>query len=236
MPDPSDGGADRAAAIFANLFAHFEKIVTWKPGWSVAEFGVGKRGFARHYAERFADVVGIDIEDYSHLHPGVRFCLSDGDRVSLPDRSMDLVVSHSVLEHVRDLGRSLSEINRITKAGGYLFLTVSPLYFSGYGSHLNIDGRRLDGWQHLDPESPHYLTDNPMPNARTQGHHLNKLTSSAFLSQVGRQPWTILRYDLDIDLRPLPAYVDVAVAPILDLRLKGFRFVGQKLALPEART
>jgi len=124
--------------------------------------------------------VGIDIEDYSKHHPGVEFVLSDGLSIPLPDASVHMTVSHSVLEHVGNLDQSLAEINRITKPGGYFFLTVSPLYYSAYGAHLREDGKRLENWGHLDPNSRYYLSRSPLPGATTTGHNLNGLTSSSF--------------------------------------------------------
>ena len=179
------------------------------PTWRVAEFGIGKWGFGRFYLEMFDSVVGIDIRDYSSCHPGVEFVLSDGATIPLKKNSVDMVASHSVLEHVKDVDQSLTEINRILKPGGFVFLTVTPLYFSGYGAHLNEAGRHLENWEHLDPSSPHYLITNPIPGTKTVGHSLNRLTSSKFLAAVGKQPWSIVAYDVTFDkgtfLRPSTA-------------------------------
>lgn len=214
--------------IFDKLFQWLNSHASISPNWTVAEFGVGKTGFAGLYAEKFSRMVGIDIEDYSAYHPGVEFFLSRANKIPLPDNIVDLVVSHSAIEHLNSLPVSFSEINRITKTGGLLFLTVSPLYFSGYGSHINVAGKRLDNWEHLVKESPYYMTQNPMPDAKTSGHYLNKLTCQTFLQQVGKQPWTILKFDRRYETGPIPEQVDRSVASHLDLRTKSFLFLGQK--------
>jgi SAM-dependent methyltransferase len=223
----------KSAAVFERLFSFLQSVVSIKRDAVVAEFGIGKWGFGHFYAEKFSKVYGIDVEDYSRYHPGIEFLISDGDTIPLPDQSVDLVVSHSVLEHVHDLSRSLTEINRIVTVDGHLFLTVSPLYYSSFGAHLYKDGKRLDDWEHLDPLAPYFLTDNPLPNAATSGHSLNKLTSSRFLSCVGEQPWLILRYEISLDPREIPSYVGRSVASPLDLRAREFRFVGRKLLLKQ---
>lgn len=193
------------------------------------EVGVGRWGFGRFYKEKFDTVYGVDVEDYENRHPGVQFVLvRDDGSIPLESGSVDVVVSHSVLEHVADLDKTLSEINRILRPKGWLYLTVNPLYFSSYGSHLNRDGRRLDDWQHLDPSSEHYLTRDPLPNHDMSGHALNMLTSSMFLGAVGRQPWNIVSYVLLVEKKPIPEYVDRSVCSSLDLVAQGFRFVGQK--------
>lgn len=181
------------------------------------------------YADNFSKVYGIDVVDYSRYHPNVDFRISDGFRTNIESGSIDLVVSHSVLEHVGDLDECLNEIDRMAKVGGYLYLTVDPLYFSSYGSHVNVEGRRLDQWQHLDPASTYYMTRSPLPQAKTSGHDLNMLTSSVFLAAVGKQPWNILRYEIGFERKSLPNYVDVGAASALDLMMKSFRFVGQKI-------
>lgn len=193
-----------------------------------AEFGIGKWGFGRFYREMGSSVVGIDIVDYSARHPGVEFVLSDGDTINLPDASVDMTVSHSVLEHVSDLERSLAEINRITRPGGQFFLTVSPLYYSAYGAHMRVDGKRLENWEHLDAGAPSYLSENPMPGANSAGHSLNKLTSSKFLASVGRQPWSILAYDITFEGKAPPASVDRTQCSEMELLVRGFRFVGRR--------
>ena len=174
--------------IFENYFSYLGDHVPIHRKWSIAEIGVGKWGFGRFYARKFEQVFGVDIEDHSARHPGVEFVFSDGRDVPLPSGCVHLVVSHSTLEHVRDLGRTLTEINRILKPGGWVFLTVNPLYFSPFGAHAYSDGHRVENWEHLDPKSPLFLTRG---EERHNGDYLNHLTSSTFLSAVGRQPWSI---------------------------------------------
>lgn len=218
--------------IFKSAFEHLCSHVKIDPTWTVAEFGVGKWGFARFYKAQFNCVFGIDIENYSKYHPGVEFFLSDGQTTTIKNESVDLTASHSVLEHAMDLDAAISEIDRITKPGGYIFLTVSPLYYSAFGAHLYRDGKRLDNWEHLDPASELYLTRDPVPDARTAGHYLNMLTSSMFLAAIGRVSWNIISYNIRFEDKPLPAYVDRTVASELDLMIRDFRFIGRKVKIP----
>lgn len=219
--------------IFSDLFATLSSVAELGSDQTLLEFGVGKEGFAFFYRETFDRIVAVDINDYSEQYPGIEFVVyTPPAPVPLPGGSFDVVVSHSVLEHVPDLDATLSELDRLVKPGGHLFLTVSPLYYASYGSHLREDGQRLDQWQHLDPGSIHYLTQNPLPGAKTTGHYLNRLTSSAFLGAVGRQPWHIVRYETKFESKPIPSYVDRTVCSYLDLVTRDFRFVGRKVALP----
>lgn len=215
--------------IFEGLFDYFISNVPHNNNCTVAEYGVGKWGFGRFYAECYKKTYGIDIEDYSAYQPGVEFVISDGTNTPIENRSIDIVFSHSVLEHVKDLNLVLSDMDRLLKIGGYLYLTVNPLYYSSFGAHLYENGERVENWQHLDPEYKHYLTDEPLPNAKTRGHYLNKLTASIFLSAVGSQPWEIIRYYAHFETKSIPLYVNSEVASLHDLKTKAFKFIGRKI-------
>lgn len=215
--------------IFDDLFSHLSSTVKLSNSHTLLEFGIGKWGFGKFYKQKFETVYGLDVEDYSSQHPGVNFLLYDGvSPIPLEDKSLDIIVSHSVLEHVQDLDYSLSEMNRILKVNGILYLTVSPLYYSSYGSHLNIDGKRVENWEHLQENSEYYLTDNPLINSQTSGHFLNKMTSSFFLASVGKQPWNIEDYSLVYEKKTISQNVDLSKFTKVDLMTKGFRFIGRK--------
>ena len=94
---------DDPRVIFDDHLAWLKRTVQLNQNWTLLELGVGSHGFARFYREIFARVIGVDIIDYSECHPGIEFVLSDGKSIDLPDESVDIVVSHSVLEHVEDL-------------------------------------------------------------------------------------------------------------------------------------
>lgn len=231
---PDEAEAKKLAgkrAIFENLFAHLSEHVEIGPKWTVAEFGIGRIGFGSFYKEHCARVIGIDVVDFSENHPDLEFVLSNGTDIPLPDECCHAVVSHSVLEHVGDLEKSIAEIDRITRPGGILFLTVNPLYYSAYGAHLHdTDGVRLENWEHLDPTSPHYMTRDPNWVSDGAGHALNMLTSERFLAAVGRVPWTILNYRLDFERKPAPPHVDQRRD--IEMLLRGFRFIGRKERIP----
>ena len=220
--------------IFDELFDWFERycpIIDWK--WHVAEFGVGKQGFASLYAQKFEKVYGIDIEDYSSYHKNVEFVLSKVNQIPLQDNCVDLVVSHSVLEHVENLNTSLAEINRILKPNGFLFLTVHPLYFSSFGAHIYQDGKRVDQWEHLIPGSPVYMSyEPPMESKERCATSLNGLTCGIFLQSVGLQPWNIIYFERNYECKSIPENVDRNAAPDIDLITSGMRFIGQKVPWP----
>lgn len=198
--------------------------------WIVLEAGQGKFGWSSFYNVYFRKIYGIDIEDTSRFHPETETLVCDMcQHIPLGDSSVNMIVSHSVLEHVLNVPLALSEFNRILKPGGFLYITVSPLYFSSSGSHVNMPNK-LENWEHLDPQSKYYLLDDPFYHigAMVNGSSLNKMCFSDMLRWTGQQPWTIERSKLAWDMKDIPNYVDCSVYSEVDLRMKGFRLLMRK--------
>ena len=76
------------------------------------------------------------------------FAASQIDGLPAPDDYFDIVVTWSAFEHVTNPVRMLSEIARVLKPGGVLFLQLWPFYDSEHGGHL---------WPHYDEGFPHLL-------------------------------------------------------------------------------
>lgn len=213
---------------------YFENLFTWLQdkisldaaklkSMSFLDFGSGSFGYTALYKEKFGRAIGLDIHDYSNFYSkDIEFVISDGVSIPVESHSLDLVISHSVLEHVTDLEKSISEINRILKIGGHCYLTVSPLYFAPTGSHIGYP-KRLENWEHLDPSSEYYMIDG-------QGQlYLNKLTISKFLQAVATVPWNIVCCERKIIQKTKPNYLVNSDIMPMDLFTREFRFLGRKI-------
>jgi SAM-dependent methyltransferase len=191
--------------------------------------GVGFDGPERHYTEHFPAHYGLDLVDYSAHHPELRFVTGDIEKqVDLPAASFDLIYSHSVFEHLRDVERAMAEVDRLLRLGGYVYITISPLYFSPAGSHVNVP-RQLARWEHLDPSSDYYMLETPDPSRLREGVFLNRLTVSAFLAAVGRVGWEIRHFGVRI---VHPRRVPKALLErfsLVDLVSEELRFVGRRV-------
>lgn len=116
-------------------------------GKDVLDFGCGAAGKTLFYAEQgAAGTWGVDIA-IDHAGPAIARARAQNlpfeiDRITpengipLADASIDVVLSSSVLEHLPDLGRSLSEVFRVLRPGG-LFLNRWHPYGTRFGSHLH---------------------------------------------------------------------------------------------------
>lgn len=88
--------------------------------------------------------IGMDIEQTGHDHTSSDIdVFYDGNIIPFNDGYFDHVFSSEVFEHVFNLDRLLSEINRVTKKGGSLLITLPfcwdehevPYDFARYSSY-----------------------------------------------------------------------------------------------------
>jgi ubiquinone/menaquinone biosynthesis C-methylase UbiE len=106
--------------------------------------GCGGGGMCVSFAEETSPVVGIDLADRfrdagtrlaRERDVRVAFAQADGTRLPFADASFDTVLSHAVIEHVKEPLAYLRELRRVTRPGGRVFLQTAP-YLSPHGSHL----------------------------------------------------------------------------------------------------
>lgn len=69
--------------------------------------------------------------------PNVRFVQGFGESLPFPDGSFDLIVSHTVIEHVQDVDQCIDEMSRVLRPGGVLHLE-GPNYTWPEEPHLQI--------------------------------------------------------------------------------------------------
>ena len=134
------------------------------------------------------EVVGIDLDVESYVPPAQRerarelllpveddhrVRLEEGDVTALryPDESFDVVVSNTVLEHVRDLPAAFRETRRVLRPGGIAFHGVQPWFGPGRSATaftLNSPGAtfRLD-----DPVRPAPADWRPLEAADAIAYH-----------------------------------------------------------------
>jgi len=91
----------------------------------ILEFGSGTGEQARFLAERGFDVTAIDLasSDYAdhRVFPVQDY---DGHRLPLEDRSVDVILSSNVLEHVENFDEISAEFRRVLKPGGFAVHTM----------------------------------------------------------------------------------------------------------------
>ena len=130
----------RSAKVLANLekagITRFDRVL---------DDGCGGGGMCVSFAEEARWVVGIepgerfrDVGTRLAAEKGVtNVTFTNADGTALPFRTgaFDLVLSHSVIEHVANPREYLKEARRVLAPGGAMLLNTAP-YLSSSGSHL----------------------------------------------------------------------------------------------------
>jgi ubiquinone/menaquinone biosynthesis C-methylase UbiE len=117
------------------------------------------------------------------LAPRVEFQVADGNRLPFPDSSFDLVLCNSVLHHLAEPEKLLSEIARLVTSGGAILLRDlrRPGSFA-YPLHVRWHGRHYSGVMYqlycdsvrsayTTPELKQLLNSAALPRTRVFQHH-----------------------------------------------------------------
>jgi SAM-dependent methyltransferase len=92
----------------------------------VLDIGCGPRG-SLEWATMAKERVGLDplVDAYRELGidaHGMDYACAPAEAIPFPDGHFDIVTSFNSLDHVEDLDRTLAEIRRVTKPGGWFLL------------------------------------------------------------------------------------------------------------------
>jgi 2-polyprenyl-3-methyl-5-hydroxy-6-metoxy-1,4-benzoquinol methylase len=128
----------------AKLIASLERMGA-TIGGRVLDCGCGGGGMPLSIAEHADHVTGIDpaprfnqagvtLARERHID-NVTFVQTDGMALPFHAGTFDLVLSHSVIEHVADAALYLRECRRVIKETGTFYLSTAP-YLSPPGAHL----------------------------------------------------------------------------------------------------
>ena len=132
------------------------------------------------YAEVFSvepdkEAVGVAEAMANHLSINYKPIVGVGEKLNFPNGYFDLIVCHTVIEHVNDVSEMIREMARVLSPGGYIHLDA-PNYMWPYEPHLAIwclpmlgkqlvrvfaviQGKRKELWyiEHLKFVTPYYL-------------------------------------------------------------------------------
>jgi SAM-dependent methyltransferase len=101
------------------------------------ENGCGVGMYMQHLAPHVGSITGLeyDLDRASEAHQhSPRIVNAASEELPFPTASFDAILSHEVLEHVRDDRRSVEEMLRVLKPGGVIVLFVPNLGYP-YETH-----------------------------------------------------------------------------------------------------
>lgn len=170
------------------------------------------------YRNRMRELVDYRCSDYDQQSHRADLAL-DLQAIDLPDESLDVVLTPHVLEHVPDSGRALSELLRVLRPGGRMYLQVP-----------------LPQGKTAPPTTPEYHGDNTLvywrfgwdlvDQIRDAGFRCFVLTTYELVERLlaGQRDWA---YDgADVDAGDVMGSADVdsltPIAPRRDSRRYGF--------------
>lgn len=91
------------------------------------DIGCGSGGIAAALAPRVGHMVGIDPEpwkrwdSFQELNRNLEFIQESSEKLTVPDKSVDVVICNQVYEHVDDPKKLIEEIHRILKPDGFCY-------------------------------------------------------------------------------------------------------------------
>ncbi len=129
----SEGRDRKAEAILVTLRHVLPESVLSRA--VAVDIGCGSGEIAFHLAAHLGLMTGVDPEPWTRWdtfraqRPNLRYLSESGERLPLPDNSVDLVVCNQVYEHVPHPRQLISEIHRIMKPGGHCYFAGPNLLF-----------------------------------------------------------------------------------------------------------
>jgi len=148
----------------------------------------------------------------------LRYVEYDGSHFPFDDETFDVIVSWSAFEHVWDVPQVLSEIKRVCRRDGRVFLQVCPWYHCLQGSHLTdfisepyFHLKRSPGW--VLAQLNDYVSQHPEKRDFVLGHmwpeylSLNRYSANRFYADVIAACFTVqkavaITYEQDLTNAP----------------------------------
>ena len=152
----------------------------------ILDVGCGIKPYRHLFAGN--EYVGIDVQGGGHDDKAKDVThYFDGTNIPFPEESFDIVISTQVFEHAKNLEALVSEIHRVLKVGGTLFVTM-PFVWPEH--EIPFDFRRLTSFGHRELLERHnFFTEKIVPTTGvfgTCGQILSDFFVSATNSLLGR--------------------------------------------------
>jgi ubiquinone/menaquinone biosynthesis C-methylase UbiE len=114
----------RLAEVVAKVIS-----LTGKDHPTVLDYGAGTGNLTNLFLQKGCQVIALDISKKSleilkqqYNHPNLQTKIFDGLTIPLPDNSIDIVATYSVLHHIPDYLSAISQMARVLSTNGLLYI------------------------------------------------------------------------------------------------------------------
>jgi SAM-dependent methyltransferase len=175
MSRPAEALIGRFFPFESHPYRKIERAVRQRvrPGLCLLDAGCGR------YAERLirvcpgaARAIGVDLVEFTPdalAAPGIELHRGDLGALPLPDSSVDLIYSVSVMEHLENPATVYREVHRVLRPGGqFLFLTPNLWDYASLAARIIPNRlhpwivRRTEGRLEADTFPTHFRSNTPV--------------------------------------------------------------------------
>ena len=203
---------DRFYRLLAQDTADIIQLYTSYDGKLVLEVGSGPGDLSEEIRGRGGKVLAVD-RSWEEIHCRQRslesVAIADGCLLPIRDGTFDLVCSSNVLEHVPTPSSMVSEMIRVTRPGGIIYLNYTT-WLSPFGGH------ETSPWHFLGGEwaAARYTRKHGHPPKNFYGESLFPMGVRTFKRMLAREIDGVVV--VDMFSRYLPRWLDIAVdVPLL---------------------
>jgi ubiquinone/menaquinone biosynthesis C-methylase UbiE len=125
-------------------------VLCYKSGWRYLDVGCGVGTAARNIAvtsDLFVTAIDVDPKQIEAARsgaarPNLQYEVMDAIKLELADGEFDIVASRMATHHIPDRQRTLSEMIRVLRPGGYLLYSdfVFPLWLTKVARFIRLLG------------------------------------------------------------------------------------------------
>ncbi|MEA3254640.1 MAG: class I SAM-dependent methyltransferase [Candidatus Altiarchaeota archaeon] len=116
------------------LFQHLKKNGVDIEGKLMLDVGCGNGGYSVEFIGGEAKVISLDLKKPDLTGHNLNFVQGDALNLPVSNDSFDFVFCSSLIEHLSDQSKLISEVYRVLKKDAYCYLSFPPFY-SPVGGH-----------------------------------------------------------------------------------------------------